>query len=67
MRGERQLLRLGEYLVGRACQRLPPETRHERYREWVAELPVILRDPQGGFAPWRAARMLSPRPGGGRR
>ena len=58
MRGERQLLRLGEYLVGRACQRLPPDAREERCREWAAELPVILHDPQVRFAPWRAARML---------
>lgn len=58
MRVERQLLRLGEYLVGRACQRLPRDVREERCREWAAELPVILHDPQVRFAPWRAARML---------
>ena len=58
MRGERRLLRLGEYLVGRACQRLPPEVREERYREWAAELPAILHDPQVRPAPWRAVRML---------
>jgi hypothetical protein len=58
MRGERRLLRLGEYLVGRACQRLPQDVREERCREWAAELPVILHDPQVRFAPWRAARML---------
>jgi hypothetical protein len=58
MRGERRLLRLGEYLVGRACQRLPQDVREERCREWAAELPVILHDPQIRFAPWRAARML---------
>ena len=58
MRGERQLLRLGEYLVRRACRQLPPDVREERYREWAAELPVILHDPQVRFAPWRAARML---------
>src|SRR4029077_19154075 len=58
MRGERQLLRLGEYLVGRACQRLPPDIRAERYREWAAELPAILHDPQIRLAPLRAARML---------
>ena len=58
MRGERQLLRLGEYLVGRACQRLPQEAREERYREWAAELPAILHDPQIRLAPRRAARML---------
>jgi len=58
MRGERRLLRLGEYLVARACQRLPREVREERCREWAAELPAILHDPQVRFAPWRAARML---------
>jgi hypothetical protein len=58
MRGERRLLRLGEYLVGQACQRLPPDIREERYREWSAELPIILHDPQVRPAPRRAARML---------
>jgi hypothetical protein len=58
MRGERLLLRLGEYLVGRACRGLPPDARAERYREWVAELPAILHDPQVRAAPWRAVRML---------
>jgi hypothetical protein len=58
MRGERQLLRLGEYLVGRASRQLPRKARDERYREWVAELPVILRDPQVRFAPRRAVRMV---------
>jgi hypothetical protein len=58
MRAERALLRTGEYLVGRACRRLPPETRDERYREWAAELPAILHDPQIRLAPRRAVRML---------
>ena len=58
MRAERQLLRLGEYLVGRACQRLPKDIREERYREWAAELPAILHDPQIRLAPRRAIRML---------
>ena len=58
MRGERRLLRLGEYLVGRACRRLPREVREERCREWAAELPAILHDPQVRFAPWRVVRML---------
>jgi hypothetical protein len=58
MRGERRLLRLGEYLVRRACQQLPPDVRDERYREWAAELPAILHDPQIRPAPRRAARML---------
>jgi hypothetical protein len=61
MRGERQLLRPGEYLVRRACQRLPQDIREERYREWTAELPVILRDPQIRLAPLRAVRMWATR------
>ena len=58
MRGERQLLHLGEYLVRLACQRLPRDVREERYREWAAELPAILHDPQIRPAPRRAVRML---------
>ncbi len=58
MRAERALLRIGEYLVGRACHQLPPGMRQRRYREWVAELPVILHDPQIEPAPRRALRML---------
>ena len=59
MRGERQLLRLGDHLVGWACQRLPRDIREERYREWAAELPAILHDPQIRPAPRRAIRMLA--------
>jgi hypothetical protein len=58
MRAERPLLRIGEYLVGRACQQLPRRIREQRYQEWVAELPVILHDPQVGPAPRRVVRML---------
>jgi hypothetical protein len=58
MRGERRLLRIGEYLITRACRRLPVETRDERCREWTAELPAILRDPDTRLAARRAARML---------
>jgi len=58
MRAEQQLLRVGEYLVGRASQRLPRDIRAERYREWAAELPVILNDPQIRFGPRRVVRML---------
>jgi hypothetical protein len=57
--GERWALRAGEYLVARACRRLPAEIRQERYREWVAELPVILRDRDAGPAPRRVVRMLA--------
>ncbi|HEX4059557.1 MAG TPA: hypothetical protein VHY58_00930 [Streptosporangiaceae bacterium] len=58
MRGERRLLRVGEYLIGRASRLLPRQTREERYREWAAELPAILRDPDTRPAARRAARML---------
>lgn len=58
MRWERPLLRIGEYLVGRACRRLPGEIRDERYREWAAELPAILRDPDIRLTSHRALRML---------
>ena len=58
MRGERRLLRIGEYLIARACRHLSAGARDERYREWVAELPAILRDPGVRPAARRAARML---------
>jgi DivIVA domain-containing protein len=58
MRGERRLLRIGEYLIARACRHLPAEARDERYREWAAELPAILGDPSVRPAACRAARML---------
>jgi len=58
MREERRLLRIGEYLIARACRHLPAGARDERYREWVAELPAILRDPGVRSAARRAARML---------
>jgi hypothetical protein len=58
VRGERGLLRVGEYLVGRASRRLPARDRDERCREWAAELPVILRDPEVRSGLRRAARML---------
>jgi hypothetical protein len=58
MKGERGLLRTGEFLVARAARRLPARVRDERYREWAAELPAILGDPSLG-PPWRrAATML---------
>lgn len=58
MRGERWLLRVGEFLAGRAARHLPAAVRDERYREWAAELPVILGDPEVRPAAARAARML---------
>lgn len=48
MKGERGLLRTGEFLVARAARRLPARVRDERHREWAAELPAILRDPSLG-------------------
>jgi len=59
MRGERYALRAGEYLVWLACRRLPARIRQERYQEWLAELPVILRDRDTGPAPVRVVRMLA--------
>jgi hypothetical protein len=59
MRAERALLRTGEYLVGRACRRLPRKSRDQRYREWTAELPAILHDPEIRLALGRAVRMLA--------
>ncbi len=58
MRWERPLLRAGEYLIGRSCRRLHSQIRQERYREWTAELPAILHDPDTRSAVRRAVRML---------
>jgi hypothetical protein len=58
MRGEHWLLRMGEFLVGRAARHLPAAARAERYQEWAAELPVILGDPEIKPAVARAARMV---------
>jgi hypothetical protein len=44
MKGEHGLLRLGEYLIGRACCRLPAGAREDRLQEWTAELPAILHE-----------------------
>lgn len=59
MRGERYALRAGETLVSLACRLLPAKIRQERYQEWLAELPVMLRDPSAGPAPVRVLRMLA--------
>jgi hypothetical protein len=40
--------RVAEHLIRRACRRLPGEAGAERYREWAAELPAILADPDVG-------------------
>lgn len=58
MRGERWLLHVGEFLVGRAARHLPAAARDQRYQEWAAELPVILGDPEIRPAAACAARML---------
>lgn len=58
MRGQRRLLRVGEYLIACAARLLPREIRDERYREWAAELPAILCDPDTRLAVHRAVRML---------
>jgi len=58
VRGDRSLLRIGGYLIGLASRLLPGEIRDERCREWTAELPAILRDPDTRLAAHRAARML---------
>ncbi|MDC2960451.1 hypothetical protein PO587_39120 [Streptomyces gilvifuscus] len=34
-----------EYLLRRACRRLPEEQAEERFAEWSAELPAIVGDP----------------------
>ena len=57
MKGERGLLRTGEFLVACATRRLPAKVRDERYREWAAELPPSAGS-RPGIAGRRAARML---------
>ncbi len=49
---------IAEYLIRRACRRLSGDARGERYREWVAELPAILGDPDIRWALLRSARAL---------
>jgi hypothetical protein len=50
--------RAARWLIGRACRHLPAGTRHERSREWTAELPAILDDPDVHPAVLRSARAL---------
>jgi hypothetical protein len=50
--------RIAEQLNRRACRRLPGGIPDERYREWVAELPAIIGDPDIRFAFLRSARAL---------
>ncbi len=62
MRGEvaaqRLAGRLAGWLIGRACRHLPAATRAERGREWTAELPAILADPDVRPGLRRSARAL---------
>ena len=53
MRGERYALRAGEYLVSRACRRLPARIREERYQEWLAHRGGAVRTIR-----WLAAGLL---------
>jgi hypothetical protein len=50
--------RLADHMIRRACRRLPGEAGDERYREWAAELPAILTDPDIGPGVRRCARAL---------
>lgn len=50
--------RLAGHLIRRACRRLPEDIRDDRYREWTAELPAILHDPDIRFRLHRSARAL---------
>jgi hypothetical protein len=56
--GRPRAQRLAERLIRRACRHLPDDMRDERYREWAAELPAILHDPDIRFALLRSARAL---------
>jgi hypothetical protein len=50
--------RLAEYLIRLSCRRFPEDIRDERYREWTAELPAILDDPDIRFGFRRDVRAL---------
>jgi hypothetical protein len=50
--------RAAEQLIWSACRRLPADVREERYREWTAELPAILDDPDVRFPIVRGVRTL---------
>ncbi len=52
------ILGLAERTIRLACWRLPQADRDERYREWTAELPAILHDPDVRPAPRRTLRVL---------
>lgn len=48
-----------EWIIRRACQHLGGDARAERYREWAAELPAILHDPEVNPAVVRYFRAVS--------
>jgi hypothetical protein len=50
--------RLAESLIRLSCRRFPKDIRDERYREWTAELPAILDDPDIRFRVHRDVRAL---------
>jgi hypothetical protein len=50
--------RLAGWLIRRACRDLPAAARAERGREWTAELPAILDDPDVRSGWLRSARAL---------
>ena len=47
-----------DYLIRRACRRLPGSAADERYREWAAEVHAILNDPATRPEMLRLARAL---------
>ena len=49
---------IAEYMIRRACRQLPDEASGDRRREWAAELPAILGDPDSRAAVLRQARAL---------
>jgi hypothetical protein len=51
--------RIGEWLIGVLCRRLPADVRAERCREWKAELPAIFDDQSIRPAFVRTLRALS--------
>jgi hypothetical protein len=50
--------RVAERVIRGGCRRLPGDVGSERYREWTAELPAILVDPDLRSPLARTARML---------
>lgn len=53
-----RVLRLADRLIRHAVRPLPESDRAERYREWIAEVPAILADPDVRPALRRAFRAL---------